>query len=143
MTVVVDASVALKWVLQEEDTEDALRLWDRWQDVSERVCAPPVFRGEVTNALHQATRRGLIDPIDAADALGLLIPIVAIEEPEGLYDRALALAGQLSLGSTYDSLYIAVAESQGCDLWTADRRFVRSLRGLFPQVRWTGDGGSR
>ena len=41
MTVVVDASVALKWVLQETHTEEALDLWDRWQEGDERIVAPP------------------------------------------------------------------------------------------------------
>ncbi len=58
MTVVVDASVALKWVLQERDTEQALILWDRWQAAEEFVAAPPIFRSEVTNAVYQSVRHG-------------------------------------------------------------------------------------
>ena len=140
MTVVVDASVALKWVLQEEGTEEALRLWDRWQETSELVSAPHIFRPEVTNGLYQGVRRGYFGTSETTDALDLLMSAVAMEEPDGLYGRAISLASQFQLGSTYDALYLALAETRECEFWTADRRFVRSLRGQFPQVRWIGEG---
>ena len=139
MTVVVDASLALKWVLQEEHTEEALALWDRWQETVEYVVAPPIFRSEVTNVLHQRVRRGEFGRAHAEDALGCLTSLVAVDEPAGLYDRALTLADELGLPSTYDALYLALAEAQGCDMWTADRRLVRSVQRSFPQARWVGE----
>ena len=138
MTVVVDASVALKWVLHEEDTEDALALWDRWQAASQQVTAPAIFRAEVTNALHQTRRRGLLSSSDAEHALRELIATVAIIDPPDIYDRALALASALQLEATYDALYLALAESQACEMWTADRRLVRSVQLRFPRVHALG-----
>lgn len=93
MTVVVDASLALKWALSEDYTGEALKLWDRWQFASEHTISPPAFRSEITNALHQTVRRRAISPVDAAEMLDTLLNIVAIDEPSVLYDRALALAG--------------------------------------------------
>ena len=139
MTVVIDASLALKWALQEEHTEDALALWDRWQEASERVIAPPIFRSEVTNVLHRRTRRGDLNATDALDVLDLLITSVAIGEPADLYGRALTIARDLALGSTYDVLYLALAEAEGCEMWTADRAFVRSAQERFRQVRWIAE----
>ena len=135
MTVVVDASVALKWVLQEDHTEEALALRTRWQDSSEQIIAPPIFRSEVTNVLHRRAPRGEFTPHDAQDLLDTLLPGVATAEPEGLYGHALTVAGEMGLGSTYDSLYLALAEFEGCEFWTADLRFVRSVQHRFSQVR--------
>ncbi len=139
MTVVVDASLALKWGLPEDDTEDAIALRDHWRDTGEYVVAPPIFRSEVTNAVRQNLRRGHLIRPDAAQVLGFLVSVVAISEPEGLYDRALALAGELGLGSTYDALYLALAELEGCEMWTADRRLARAVQPRSPRVRWLGD----
>lgn len=140
MTVVADASLALKWVLPEEEhTEDALALWDAWQDAGELIIAPPIFRPEVTNALHQLVRHGHIARADAAEMLDPLISLVALREPLELYSRALTLAGELGLSATYDALYLALAESEGCELWTADRRLVRSVGTRFPLARWLAD----
>ena len=136
MSVVVDASVALKWVLQEEYTEEALELRSRWQDASEPIVAPPTFRSEVTNVLHRRTLLEELTPIDARDLLDALLPAVNTIEPSGLYGRALAMAEELALHTIHDVLYLALAESEGCEFWTADLPFVRSVRHQFPQVRW-------
>ena len=118
MTVVVDASLALKWVLEEEYTEKALALRDQWRVTGQAVIAPSIFRSEVTNALHQSSRQGHLSRSDAAEALDILLSLVAIRDPIELYSRALVLAGDMALGSTYDALYVALAESEGCDMWT-------------------------
>ena len=139
MAVVVDASLAVKWVVPQKHTEHALALLDRWQVASERLIAPPIYRSEVTNVVHQYMRRGHLDRSEAADVLDALIDIVAIGEPEGLYSRALTLANQTQQGSTYDSLYLALAEHEECEMWTADRRFVRGVQRQFTRVRWLGE----
>ena len=136
MTVVVDASVALKWVLQEEYTDEALALRSRWQDTAELIIAPPIFRSEVANVLHRRARREELSHVDARELLDALLPTVATAEPAGLYGRALAMAEELTLYTIYDALYLALAESEGCEFWTADLPFVRSVRHQFPRVRW-------
>ena len=126
-------------MLPEEHTEDALALWDEWQNTGELIIAPPIFRPEVTNALHQLARRGHIRRSDAAEMLDSLISLVESREPHELYGRALILADELGLSATYDALYLALAESEGCEVWTADRRLVRSVGARFPLARWIVD----
>ena len=139
MTVVVDASLALKWFLSEEHTPLALALWDHWQQTSDPLMAPPIFRSKVTNVLHRSVRRQLLSPPDAADVLDTLMSLVPIHEPPGLYTRAMTIAVSLGLGSTYDSIYLALAEAENCEMWTADRKFVRAAQQRFSQVRWIGE----
>ncbi len=139
MTVVVDASVALKWVLEEELTGEALALRMRWVGSEELTIAPPIFRSEVTNVLHRAVRRGHLDSAAASSGLGFLLASTAIEEPPGLYGRASDIAAELNQGATYDAQYIALAEHHECDMWTADRRLVRAAQRRFPAVRWLGE----
>ena len=139
MTLVVDASLALKWAVEEEYSEEALRLWDLCQARAEVLMAPPIFRPEVTNALHQKVRRGEVGRPEAVEGLQQLVSVVAIGEPPGLYERALHLAAAFRLGAIYDSLYVALAELEGCEMWTADRRLVNAVQRDFPQVRWVGE----
>lgn len=136
MAVVVDSSLVLKWVLEEEYTKEARVLLGIWHKNDERLLAPPVFNSEVTNALHQGVRRGNISRSDAADALDFLLPHIAIVEPDGLYHRALSLASELGLGAAYDALYLALAEVEGCQVWTADRRLLNAVQSSFPHIRW-------
>ena len=139
MTVVVDASLALKWVVEEEDTEPAIALRAEWFEMGELLLAPSIFGAEVTNALHRKARRGEMDLGDAQRAAGYLVSAVAPGEPPGLYGRALDLAAAFRLGAVYDGLYVALAELEGCEMWTADRRLVNAVQRDFPQVRWVGE----
>lgn len=143
MTVVVDASLAVKWVVREEHTGEALSLLDLWYRRGEQVFAPPIFRAEVTNVLHQKVRRGPLSRASAVSALELVLSLVAISEPDGLYARALNLASGLGLAAAYDALYLALAEYEGCELWTADQRLAQQATPRLPLVRWVGEGRSK
>jgi predicted nucleic acid-binding protein len=139
VTVVVDASVALKWVFQEDRSHAALALWDAWEESGERLVAPPLFRAEVANVAFQRVRRKEITLLDAVEATDTLLSIVRVEEPDRLYRRALDLAASYSLGAVYDSLYLALADIHGCPLWTADRPFAKAVQPYVPSVHWIGE----
>ena len=141
MAVVVDASLAVKWVVPEDDSEQALLLLDSWQVGVQRLLAPPLFKAEVTNVLHQKVLQGVLGRDDALEADDTLLSLVGVLDPNGLYTRALTLASELQLRWTYDALYLALAEAQGCEMWTADRRFVRSVQARYGRVRWIGEVG--
>lgn len=56
-----------------------------------------------------------------------------------LHHRALEIANRYDLSATYDAHYVALAESLGCELWTADQRLLRRLGPQMPSVRWIAD----
>ena len=43
------------------------------------------------------------------------------------------------LGPAYDAHYLALAESFGCELWTAAERFYRAASPSIDNVRWLGE----
>ncbi|MBI3411488.1 MAG: type II toxin-antitoxin system VapC family toxin [Planctomycetes bacterium] len=62
MKYVLDASVALKWVLTEPDSPKALSVRDDFRNKLHELLAPDVFPVEVAHALTRAERKGLIKP---------------------------------------------------------------------------------
>ena len=72
------------------------------------------------------------------ELLGRAEAVVAVEEPTFLYRRSLGLAAEFGLGSTYDALYLALAESEGCEMWTADLRLCRAVDDRFSLLRCLG-----
>jgi len=139
MTVVVDASVAIKWVVPEEDSVQALQLRSRWLDNRETLIAPGLFAAEVTNVLYQKVRRGSLNIALAQDAADTLLPAIALADDTSSSRRALEMSASLGVGATYDCMYLTLAESEDCEFWTADRRFVRMAQSSFPRVRWLGE----
>ena len=137
--VIVDASVAFKWLVKEEYSDNATALTRHWTDEGIQPAAPPLMPFEVANALHRRVVRDELSVEVAADLIQDLMSLrIALHEPP-LHRRALELASQLGPGAVYDAHYLALAESLGCELWTADRRFYRAARLGIDHVHWIGE----
>ncbi len=125
--VVVDASLVVKWLIREEDSDKAHALLQSWKDQGIRLAAPYLMPFEVTNALHQRVIQGELSVAGAGDMVeNLLSSGPELHQTAGLHARALELASELRQGASYDAHYLALAEEFGCELWTADRRFHRA-----------------
>jgi predicted nucleic acid-binding protein len=116
---VIDASVAIKWLVPEEGTEHANRLR------AHRLVAPDLLVVECAKALWKHARREEITEQEAIVAARLLahselelIPMLTLLEP------ATRLAIQPD-HAAYDCTYLALAEREGCKLVTADKRLIR------------------
>src|SRR5687768_1648460 len=134
----VDASVAVKWILEEERSDRADALYDATVDAGQPIVAPPLLPLEVTNILRQRMRAqsgiSLVTATEFLDAF-LTLPI-KFHNPVGLHYQALVLADALGLPGTYDAHYLALAEHLGCELWTDDQRLLRHVAERLPFVRW-------
>ncbi len=142
--VVVDASLAFKWLVNEIHTDEANSLGRLWNSQGIRVAAPYLMPVELTNALHQRVVRGELTVEAATQRMASLLSSgLELHQPPHLYGRALALARQLGQGATYDAHYLALAEMLDCELWTADRRFYRTVSPVVERVRWVGEPAAR
>ncbi len=138
--VTVDASLALKWVLDEEFSAQADALFTDSVVAGKSIEAPPLWRGEVTNAIYQKERRGLIASVEADATLQRLLAFpVKLTTVDNLYSRALTFARDHDLPATYDAQYIVLAQILGAELWTADQKLARSLPPSVSWVRWIGE----
>jgi predicted nucleic acid-binding protein len=120
---VVDASVAIKWLLPESHSSEALRLLSE----SYALLAPDLLFPEVGNVLWKRIRSGEIDEAKAAELLHWLTDLpIEIYSAGPLLTAALAIA--CGSGRTvYDSLYLALAVQERTVLVTADERLSNSL----------------
>jgi predicted nucleic acid-binding protein len=123
---VIDASVAIKWVITEEGTEAANRL--RWSGAA--FHAPDLIVPEAGNILWKKTQRGELTPAEAEFACGLLrlakIEIHAMGKHASLALRMAALLGH----PVYHTTYLALARALDMPMVTADRRLVNKLAAL-------------
>ena len=111
-----------------------------WRQGVVALSAPVLLLAEIMSAFLRAYRRGRVTQADATDAIRDLVGLPFVLHPlaPALIQRAFAIARQHNLGS-YDCLYVALAEQEGIDFWTADRRLYNALHGHFTAVRWLGD----
>jgi predicted nucleic acid-binding protein len=125
MTLVVDASVALKWVLNEPDSYLAQAL----AEGEEELLVPDFWLNEACNVLWLQVRKRVFTPDEAREGLGLLralVPPTATGDLD-LHDVALDI-GLAVNHSTYDTLYLAFAIAMGArGVVVADGPFIRAM----------------
>jgi predicted nucleic acid-binding protein len=111
--VVVDANLALKWVLLEEDSHASMLLLDKWTNEGKTVIAPALFAYEVTNILYRQSVTG---------------KLTYDESRRGL-EKLFSLEIQLKF-SPYE---------EQCECWTADKRLWTAVKRELNWVRWLGE----
>nr|WP_246337599.1 type II toxin-antitoxin system VapC family toxin [Azospirillum oleiclasticum] len=123
---VVDASVALKWVLKEPDSATALALLRS----SEDLLLPDFWLNEAANVVWGQVRRKLWSAERARAGLTLLQDAVVPMPTTGMGLQSVALDLGLAVNhSPYDCLYVAFAVAVGADrVVAADAAFVRAKR---------------
>jgi predicted nucleic acid-binding protein len=120
VTLVIDASVAIKWFIDEPFTEQALALLND----GEPLIAPELILAEVLNAAWKRARRGDIRWLHFHEiSAALNTPLLALEPLHSLARRAAEVAEQLD-HPLYDCFYLALAEQRDAAFVTADQRLL-------------------
>jgi len=120
--VVIDASVAIKWVIDEDGSPAALALRTR------RLVAPDPLLAECANILWKKARLGELSADEAIFAARLLARAdVELVPMRPTLEAATAIALALD-HPAYDATYLALAEAEDLDFVTADERLLRKVR---------------
>ncbi|RFB76636.1 type II toxin-antitoxin system VapC family toxin [Methylovirgula sp. 4M-Z18] len=121
-TLVIDASIAVKWVIEEDSTPLALGLR---QD--HRFAAPELLTVECANILWKKVQRGELSREEAKLAANLLERSdIELFGMRGLLAKATELATDIG-HPAYDCMYICLAMSRNWRFVTADERLIRVL----------------
>ena len=120
---VVDASVVVAWLFDDEDEPRADKALERLAE--DGALVPQLWHLETRNALLTAERRGRLSSEDVTERLDALkgLPIATDEGPGLQAAFELARAYGLSL---YDALYLELARREGAELATLDGPLSRA-----------------
>ena len=119
---VVDASVAVKWVVAEAGSADAGELLD-----GRPLLAPELILPECANILWKKAMRGEISA-DEADLAANLLARMDVELIGHRHLMSIAVSLALEIGHpAYDCAYLALALDRGVPMITADGRFTRVI----------------
>jgi predicted nucleic acid-binding protein len=135
--IVVDASLAAKWMLWEADTRVALRFLLHH---GRALCGPDTLFTEVAGAIVKRANQRKDIETDALEALRKWT--VAWGEhtvkPYRVTQRRLYEAGKLAVTLGHplkDCIYLALAMELRCDLATCDLQFIAKAHPLYPAVK--------
>jgi predicted nucleic acid-binding protein len=120
--VVLDASVAVKWVVDEQGSEAAVALRGRHS-----FMAPELILVETANILWRKARQRELTPDEAGVAHAILMAAdITIRPMLPLMASAMRLALSLQ-HPAHDCVYVALAAAEGIPLVTADRRLAQAV----------------
>ncbi len=132
--IVVDASVAAKWLLPEAGEQEAQALLVS----QERLAAPESIRIEVAGAVIKRYRTGKLDEADARSRCEFWRTLIdnrlQLLPVESLFEKAMSVAIQLKLGLP-DCMYLAAAGEIGAGLVTADRALFERGKAVHDRIK--------
>jgi predicted nucleic acid-binding protein len=120
--IVIDASIAIKWVVEEDGTAEALALRQR-----AKLIAPELLVAECANILWKKVRRNELLKEEATLAARLLQGAeIELRPTRSLLEAATRISIEID-HPAYDCVYLALAVENECQFVTADQRFLRRL----------------
>lgn len=132
--VIVDCSVAAKWILPEPDREFAMQLLDSWQAGGITLTAPDILLAETASLLAKKHRRKELSAQQVTTAFRYISAFAPNLQPSAtLLPQALNLSIECHL-SLWDSIYLALAIQNNCPLVTADIRLFRGAKARHPAI---------
>ena len=119
---VIDASIAVKWVVEEDGTPEAMALRARG-----KLIAPDLLIAECANVLWKKVARREFSRDESLIAASLLERTdIELYPMRSLLGAAVRLAIELD-HPAYDCLYLACAVRNNCRMVTADARFLQKV----------------
>lgn len=129
MEVVADASVIVKWFVEEENSDKALMLRDKYIEGEIRIAAPELMPLEVLNALYYKrlfSRDEMREISEALEAYSFTLYPLRGEYAE----KTVEVAFENDV-TVYDASYIALAVVKNTHVYTADEKLVKRLKGEY------------
>jgi predicted nucleic acid-binding protein len=144
MSAVLDANLVAALVLPLPYSDQALQRLTTWKRAGVVLLAPVLLEYEVAAILRKAVVAQWLTTETAVEAIAniLALNVHCILPTAALHERALHWAQRLGHSKTYDAHYLALAEQERAELWTADRRLANGAQQAgAPWVRWIGQPG--
>lgn len=138
-TLVIDSNIVIANFIPVAYSASATQFLQSQQRNGSHFIAPTLFLYEITAVVRKCVVQKLITDAQGQNALDSLLsyPVQYLVDTT-LAKRAYALAAQFNRPTAYDSQYLALAEREHCEFWTADEKLFNVVSSTFAWVRWLG-----
>ena len=126
MEVVIDASVVVKWFVEEENSDKAIRLRDRYVEGEISIVAPELIIFETLNALKYKRLFSVDELMKVAETLeAFSFTLYPLKDAYARKTIEIAVENNITI---YDASYIALAAIKNTTMYTADKKLITQLK---------------
>jgi predicted nucleic acid-binding protein len=137
--VCVDASLIMRTLIVDVFSEQALALLATWRKEKTVLIAPALLAFEVTTSLRRQVHFKRIAPSQGEKAFDQFIQLpIQLSHRQDIFPLAWQLAKEFNRPTAYDTAYLALAQLNDCDFWTADEKLYNAVSAKLPWVKWIG-----
>jgi predicted nucleic acid-binding protein len=138
---VIDANIAIALVMYVDYTPACRALMKSAAQAQTQLCVPMLWEYEITSTLRKFQAAGRLTSSEVETGLGQLyqLKIERVPPDMNLHNQALAWAARANQVVAYDAQYLALAESLGAEMWTADKRLYNALKDSVAWLHWGGE----
>jgi len=137
--VCVDASLIVWSLLPSPFSAAAEAMLRQWQQDQTTLIAPSLFAFEVTASLRRLVYLKEITPVEGEAAFARFLRLrVRLSQRQGIFPLAWQLAKQFNRPRAYDTAYLALAQLNHYEFWTADEKLYNAVRHQLAWVKWIG-----
>jgi predicted nucleic acid-binding protein len=128
ITIVIDANIALSYLIPLPYSDLAIQQIQRWQMEQAHIVVPALWRYEVLSGLRKAWFNGWLTFEQVGLALSALkdLSFDQIDSDAETNLQILRWAERIGQMVVYDATYLALADRLGAEFWTADRRLANA-----------------
>lgn len=124
----IDAGIAFKLIAPHPRQQLYIDVVAQWQQAGYQLCAPTLWAYEVASTFTKMVHFGHLSAGTGHEGLRLAyqlgVQLVSPNEEQAL--KAFRWTERLQRAAAYDSFYLALAETLGCEFWTVDKRLVNA-----------------
>jgi len=142
MSIVVDSNIIATLVIDMPYSETASAHFKSWLNSETLLLAPMLFEYEIATIIRRYIKAGEISEQQSRTVLDKILSsnIDIIPPSRTLHHAALRWAEKIGQAKAYDAHYLALAEQESADFWSADKRLVNNLHQLnIDWAHWIGE----
>lgn len=138
--VCVDASIIIRMLVPGPYSPNALALLSEWSQKQTSLIAPALLAFEVASVLRLYVHQKELTAEEGEGALEQFIQMgIRLSHRRGIFPLAWDLAQRFNRPRAYDTSYLALAQMNECEFWTADKKLYNVVNQELPWVRWVAE----
>lgn len=126
---IIDTGIAFKLITPHPHRQVCINLATQRQHSGYQLCAPDLWVYEITSVFTKMARSGKLSMESSREGVRLAhqlgMQLMPPNEEQAI--KAFAWTKRLQRAAAYDSFYLALAETLGCEFWTTDRKLANAV----------------